>query len=73
MHCNRTACQREVTDTYVKIWNEPSRITPNIYCTGCGNKIIYHNPSLTFEKIVAGVAYPERKKNVDCSEFQFAV
>ena len=50
MKCERTACGRDLTHgVYYKIWNDPSRTEPRVYCASCGRKILAYNPELKYE------------------------
>lgn len=51
MECDRTACKRELTRGYYKIWNNPSSTEPKVYCNHCGFKIVHFNPSLKYERV----------------------
>ncbi len=51
MQCNRTACKVELDHGHYRIWNDPSKTEPNLYCIGCGFNITYFNPSLKYEKV----------------------
>lgn len=61
MKCGRTACKAELTDTYYKIWNEPSTGLPNFYCWCCGKKIASFNPTLKVEPVSVAVVHPVKK------------
>lgn len=52
--CNRSACRKDITGKgHYRIWNDPSRTEPNVYCPQCGSFILNYpeNRSLKYETV----------------------